>query len=122
MATFFDALRPAELDLLDEVLAAQQADQERLQQQHREQAMRAAYEVRLAEKQYRAVDPEHRLVAAELERRWEQALQTLAAVREAAEQVVRARPVTALDPLLRQQLRDVGPRMPELWANGRLGA
>jgi DNA invertase Pin-like site-specific DNA recombinase len=122
VAMFFEALRPAELDLLDEVLAAQQADQEHLQQQHHDQVVRAEYDVRLAEKQYRAVDPDNRLVAAELERRWEQALQTLAAVREAAERAARTAPVAPLDPLLRQHLRDVGPRMPELWASGRLGA
>lgn len=55
VAAFFEALRPAELDLLDEVLAAQQADQEHLRRQHAEQVARAEYEVRLAEKQYLAV-------------------------------------------------------------------
>jgi hypothetical protein len=35
---------------------------------------RVAYEVRLARRQYDAVDPDNRLVAAELERRWELAL------------------------------------------------
>ena len=31
-----------------------------------------------------------------------------------------APPPPALDPALRAQLRDVGPRLPELWASGRL--
>lgn len=120
VAAFFEVLQPAELELLDEVLAAQGLDQERLHRQHAEQVTRAAYEVRLAEKHYLAVDPEHRLVAAELERRWEHALQGLAATREAAEQAARTAPGVRLDPALRQQLRDLGPRMPELWASGRL--
>jgi hypothetical protein len=119
---FFAALRPAELDLLDEVLAAQRGDQERLHRQHAEQVARAVYEVRLAEKQYLAVDPENRLVAAELERRWEAALQVSAAAREAADRATRDAPEVALDPALRAQLRDVGPRMPELWAGGHLTA
>lgn len=38
---------------------------------------KAEYEVRRAKKQYDSVDPENRLVAAELERRWNSALQTL---------------------------------------------
>ncbi len=60
-------------------------------------------------------------MAAELERRWEQALQALTAAREAAERVrATAPPPPALDPALRAQLRDVGPRLPELWASGRL--
>ena len=41
--------------------------------------------------------------------------------REAAERVrATAPPPPALDPALRAQLRDVGPRLPELWASGRL--
>ena len=53
--TFFAALAPAELDLLDEVLAAQQVEHERLAQQYADQMTRAEYEVRLAERRYRAV-------------------------------------------------------------------
>jgi len=120
VGAFFEALQPAELDLLDEVLAAQRADHERLRRQHAEQVARAEYEARLAEKQYSAVDPDNRLVAAELERRWERALQTLMAVREAAERATRDAPEVTLDPVLRAQLRDLGPRLPELWASGRL--
>lgn len=120
---FMAALAPAELDLLDEVLAGQQRDQEQVARQHAEQIARAEYEVRLAQKQYDAVDPENRLVAAELERRWEQALHALAAAREAAEHAAAAAPAPVeLDAALRAQLRDLGPRMPELWASERLTA
>lgn len=66
---FFAALAPAELDLLQEVLAAARADREHLLQQQAEQVARAEYEARLAQRQYLAVDPDNRLVAAELERR-----------------------------------------------------
>jgi hypothetical protein len=117
---FFSALAPAELDLLDEVLAAQVADQERVRRQHAEQVARAEYEVRFAQKQYDVVDPENRLVAAELERRWEHALQALARAREAAEQAAMAPPPAVLDEALHRQLREVGLRMPELWTSGRL--
>lgn len=116
---FFAALAPAQLDLLDEVLATQRADHQRVLRQHAEQVQRAEYEVRLAERQYMAVDPDNRLVAAELERRWERALQTLTQAREAAERASRVPPVSALDPQLRAQLRDLGPRLPELWGSGR---
>ncbi len=120
VAAFFAALQPAELDLLDEVLAAQRADHARLGQHYADQVTRAEYEARLAEKQYRAVDPEHRLVAAELERRWELALRALAEAREAAERFGRTPAVPTLDPTLREQLRDLGQRLPQLWASGRL--
>jgi DNA invertase Pin-like site-specific DNA recombinase len=117
---FFAALAPAELDLLEEVLAAHQTEEKLRTRQHTEQIARAEYEARLAQKQYDAVDPENRLVAAELERRWEQALQQVAAAREAAEQAAATTSTPRLDPSLQAQLRDLGPRMPELWTSGRL--
>lgn len=116
---FFAAIAPAELDLLDEVLATQRADHERVLRQHAEQVQRAEYEARLAERQYMAVDPDNRLVAAELERRWERALQDLAQTQEAAQKATRVGLIPALDPQLRVQLRDMGPRLPELWESGR---
>jgi DNA invertase Pin-like site-specific DNA recombinase len=117
---FFQALAPAELDLLEEVLAAEQADRARVAQQYADRVRRAEYEAHLAERQYRAVDPDTRLVAAELERRWEAALQALAAAREAAERLAQRPPTPAPDPTLRAQLRDVGRHLPTLWAGGRL--
>jgi DNA invertase Pin-like site-specific DNA recombinase len=117
---FFQALQPAELDLLDEVLAAQQAEHARLVQHQADRVAQAEYAARLAQRQYQAVDPDNRLVAAELERRWEVALQALAAAREAAEHLAQRPSPTALDPTLRAQLRDLGHHLPEVWASGRL--
>jgi hypothetical protein len=117
---FFQALEPAELDLLDEVLAERRAERARLLQQHADQVARATYEARLAQRQYDASDPENRLVAAELERRWELALRALAEAREAAERFAQQPPAPELDPLLRRQLQDLGRHLPALWASGRL--
>ena len=105
---FFAALAPAELDLLDEVLAAQAAERARLAQQHADQVARAEYEARLAQKQYQAVDPDNRLVAAELERRWELALRAVAEAREAAEPSRPRPPRPPWTPRFREQLRDLG--------------
>lgn len=116
---FFDALQPAELDLLEEVLAAQRADHDRLAQQYADQIKRAEYDARLAQRQYQAVDPDNRLVAAELERRWELALRALAEAREAQERFARQPPVPALEPALRAQLRDLGACLPGWWRHGR---
>lgn len=120
VAAFFEALRPAELDLLAAVLAAQRADHARVVQHHADQLKRAEYEARLAQRQYQAVDPDNRLVAAELERRWELALRTVAEAREAAERLSTQPPEPTLDAALKEQLRDLGHRLPELWASGRL--
>ena len=120
VAAFFAALAPAELDLLDEVLAAQHADHARLAQQYTDQVTRAEYEARFAERQYRAVDPENRLVAAEVERRWELALRAVSEARTAAEHFAKQPPVDALAPALREQLRDLGQTLPLWWASGWL--
>jgi DNA invertase Pin-like site-specific DNA recombinase len=119
---FFEAIRPAELDLLEEALQSQSADRERLLQHHRDNVKAARYEARLAEKRYRSVDPENRLVAGELERSWEMTLRALAEAEEAAERFECERPPVELDPALRAQLADLGKRLPELWDSGRLSA
>jgi DNA invertase Pin-like site-specific DNA recombinase len=117
---FFAAIAPAELDLLEEVLAAQHADRQRLAQQYADRVKRAEYEARLAQRQYDAIDPDNRLVAAELERRWELALRGLAEAREAAERFAQSPPPPGLDPTLRAQLSDLGRQLPDLWESERL--
>jgi hypothetical protein len=117
---FFEALAPAELDLLDAVLAEHLADRARLVQHHADRIQQAEYEARLAQRRYQAIDPENRLVAAELERAWELALRALVEAREAAERVAAASPVAQLDPVLRDQLRDLGRHLPALWTSGTL--
>ena len=76
--------------------------------------------IRPAEKRYRAVDPENRLVAAELEKGWEAALRALAEAKEAAERFERMPLAQKLEPGLRSQLEDLGKRLPELWDAGKL--
>jgi DNA invertase Pin-like site-specific DNA recombinase len=117
---FFAAVAPAELDLLDEVLAAQRTEHGRLAQQHADQVARAEYEARLAQRQYLAIDPDNRLVAAELERRWELALRALADARDAAERFAQTPAAPAVEPALRAQLRELSTQLPALWASGRL--
>jgi DNA invertase Pin-like site-specific DNA recombinase len=115
---FFAALAPAELDLLEEVLAGQRADQARLAQYHADQVARAEYEARLAQRQYQAVDPDHRLVAAELEHQWEMALHAVAEARASAEQCTRQPSAPTLSPEMRAQLQTLGRTLPGLWAGG----
>src|SRR5262249_61087164 len=117
---FFAALAPAELDLLDEVLATQRADQARLAHYYADQVARAEYAARLAQRQYQAVDPDHRLVASELERQWEVALQGVADARAAADQYAPPPPPPQLAPPMRAQLPALGPSPPPPWAPGPL--
>jgi Recombinase zinc beta ribbon domain len=116
----FEALAPAELQVLEAVLAAQRADHAHLAQQHTNQVKRAEYDAALAARQYHAVDPENRLVAAELERRWELALQALAEAREAAERFAHQPAEPVLDATVQAQLAELSTHLPDLWGSGRL--
>ncbi len=75
---------------------------------------RARYEVELARRQYDAVDPANRLVAVELEARWEHALRGLAEVEAAARHKLEAleQPLTTLE---RQRLLEHAEGLEELW-------
>lgn len=117
---FFAAIAPAELDLLEDLMAVEVAQHAEVAQQHAGEVRRAEYEARLAERQYRAVDPDNRFVAAELERCWELGLRALGEAREAEQRFLATPPVTRLDPKLRMQLSDLSAQLPSLWSSGRL--
>ncbi len=68
------ALEPASLELSLEAADNVQRERERLDQHWHKQLQRAAYEASRAERQYESIEPENRLVARTLERRWEAAL------------------------------------------------
>jgi DNA invertase Pin-like site-specific DNA recombinase len=116
--SFWEALAPAELDRYDAAVVALDEQRLQLRRAHDLQLKRLRYEAGLAEKQYRLVDPENRLVAAELERRWEQALQALRQAEEEAHA-----PEATVEPLtdeLRQQLDEVRPTLRQMWDQGTL--
>jgi len=117
---FFAALQPAHLDALDAVIQTQAAEQACLHQQWQEQCQRAQYEVRLAQRQYDAVDPDYRLVAAELERRWEEKLQALRSVEEAYTRFQQQPPTPTLTPEQRAQFQRLSDTLPTLWHSGQV--
>jgi DNA invertase Pin-like site-specific DNA recombinase len=83
VALLFEALAPAQLNIA--LQAVEQLEQERrtLHHQWQQQLEQARYEVQLARLQYDAVDPRHRLVAAELEQRWNDRLEALQTLEQA---------------------------------------
>jgi DNA invertase Pin-like site-specific DNA recombinase len=121
VAAFFDAVTPAELDAWTRAQAAEQQGEEALDRAEAQQIERLGYQAALAERQFHRVDPDNRLVAAELERRWEAALRELRQAEEAFARrtAARARPV-ALSPELRAAFLSLGRRLPDLWADQRL--
>jgi DNA invertase Pin-like site-specific DNA recombinase len=120
---FLAALAPVELDLYEramerrghswsEVMAAQDRDLQRLR-----------YEVDLAHRQYNKVDPDNRLVAGELERRWEVALRAL---REAEARIgsIRAERDKVVPLHVPRELRaafsGIGETLPTLWRSSTI--
>src|SRR5262249_52003361 len=68
------ALEPAALELSLQAARDVRRERDRLHRHWQQQLERARYESGRAERQYHAVEPENRLVARTLERRWEEAL------------------------------------------------
>jgi DNA invertase Pin-like site-specific DNA recombinase len=67
-------LEPAALELSLQAAQDTQRERDRLHQHWQQRLERARYESDRASRQYHAVEPENRLVARQLERRWEEAL------------------------------------------------
>lgn len=90
---FLVALAPAEIDALSRARRAQQQVEKALRSSAERELERKRYTAALAERQFNRVDPDNRLVAGELERRWEAALSEVRAAEEALAQQVSAEPV-----------------------------
>jgi len=75
-------LEPASLELSLRAQSDLARERERLHRQEQQTLKRARYDAELAERRYRAVDPENRLVAATLESQWEAALRKERELRE----------------------------------------
>jgi DNA invertase Pin-like site-specific DNA recombinase len=115
---FFEALSGARIDACQQAL--EEADRERdlILASRRQQLARLRYQTQLAERQYQQADPDNRLVAAELEQRWEFALRELKAEEERQAADEERTPFWAIPADLLTALKDVGPRLPEMWRQG----
>lgn len=108
------ALAPAALEL--SLAAADDLEQER-EQLHRhwqQQQERARYHAERARRQYDATEPENRLVARELERRWEEALKEQRRLEEEYARFCRSQPAE-LSAAEREQIRSLAQEVPALW-------
>jgi len=112
---FFKALSPLELDAYSEALKAQQHTVETIEHAQQQQLERLRYQVALAERQYNQVDPDNRLVAVELERRWERALYELKTAEEDYAERQKPKPERSLSASLQTAFTDIGKSLPSLW-------
>jgi hypothetical protein len=86
------ALEPAALELSLRAIENVDRDRDRLGRHWERRLERARYEAQRAERQYNAVEPENRLVARGLERRWEDALQEQRALQEEYDRFLKEQP------------------------------
>jgi DNA invertase Pin-like site-specific DNA recombinase len=113
---FFQVLSPIELDTYELALRSQSETSQQIQQAHEQQLERLRYQAALAQHQYNQVDPENRLVAAELERRWEAALIALKQAEETLDQLLHQRDIPpSLPPELKTAFTNIAQHLPQIW-------
>jgi len=114
---FFQALSPIELDAYENIVKEQWAQTADIDKMKEQQLERLRYYVKLAEKQYNQVDPDNRLVAAELERRWESALKELKEAENEHKTYIseKTNKLPELPNKLKEAFKDIGKKLPEIW-------
>jgi DNA invertase Pin-like site-specific DNA recombinase len=119
-SAFLAAVAPAEIEAWRRASKAQHRADQAIRRAEEQQIERLRYQAALAERQFNRVDPDNRLVAAELEQRWEAALVEL----RNAEEALTRRETAAIKaeherigPGLRAKVIALGQKLPEIWAD-----
>lgn len=111
---FLTAVKPAHLEMM--LVALDQLEEERqvLDRQWQQKLERAQYQVDLAQRQYDAVDPDHRLVARVLEKRWDDTLAELRKLKKAYT-LVKQQQLAPLSQAEKQAVQQLAIDLPALW-------
>lgn len=118
---FFAALSPVELDVYAHATTAHQQSLDQARQAREQQIERLRYQATLAQRQFNRVDPDNRLVAAELEARWETALREVRQAQEAAAEADQVVVVPfALTAELKAAFTSIGEKLPQVWGTDLL--
>jgi hypothetical protein len=112
--TFLTALTPAAVQACLAATQQLEAGYDGALDQHRRQVEQARYAALKAERRYRAVDPENRLVARGLETEWNTALQTLADAEAELTRREQRRPTTLSD-AERATILTLGEDLERVW-------
>ena len=113
-AVFLAALQPAALQACLHAAGQLEHGHDAALDQHRRQVEQARYQAVKAERRYRAVDPENRLVARGLETDWNTALQQVADAEAELTRRQTARP-KALTPAERDAILALGDDLGQVW-------
>jgi DNA invertase Pin-like site-specific DNA recombinase len=111
---FLEAIQPAHLEVALAALEEVEAQRQSLIEQWRQRLEREQYETDMARRRYEQVDPDNRLVAGELERRWEEKLRALQQLEQEWVQTQKKdlAPLTEAD---REMIRRLAEDIPALW-------
>jgi DNA invertase Pin-like site-specific DNA recombinase len=112
---FLAALAPAGVEAALKAAEQLESDHDGVLAQFRRKVERAQYEAQRAERRYRAVDPENRLVARGLEAEWENSLRQLDAARAELTGREQQRP-RALRAEERAAIRSLGGDLKSVWS------
>jgi len=110
-----EALKPAAFEATLQATQQLESDHDAALAQWRLAVERTRYEAERAERRYRTVDPENRLVARGLEAAWEQRLRDLEQAQAELERKSQSRPRT-LSPEDYQRIRALGADLNRVWA------
>src|SRR6516162_7051346 len=107
-------LKPLGMEAAVKAIEAQSSETTAAERQLELSLQQARYEVAHARRQYDAVDPANRLVASELERRWNETLQAVAKIESDITAMIAQRP-PPLGEAERQQLLTLGADLERAW-------
>jgi DNA invertase Pin-like site-specific DNA recombinase len=107
-------LQPLALEVSLATEAQLRSERQQLEQHWQQRRERSAFAVDRAARQYAAVEPENRLVARELERRWEESLQDQRGVEEEYDRFCRGQPAE-LTAAQRAAIHRLAEDVPRLW-------
>lgn len=110
------AIEPAALELSIAATTDIDSERHRLHRQWELRLQRAQYECEKAERQYRAVEPENRLVARTLESAWESTLAEMQKVQEDFRRFDQATPKQLTDVEI-ETIRELSRSIPNLWTS-----
>jgi DNA invertase Pin-like site-specific DNA recombinase len=110
----FRALEPAALELSCRAMEDLERDRARLDKHWKQRMERARHEACDAERRYRAVDPENRLVARTLEQAWEEALRSQRELRDEYDRFLHEKPLS-LSTEERARIAALSADLPALW-------
>lgn len=112
---FLQAITPAAIEAMRLSVEQLQANHDAALSQWRLEVERARYEAERAERRYRAVEPENRLVARGLETEWENRLRDLAAAESELRSREQQRP-SAISPEQLKAIQRLGSDIRQVWS------